>query len=286
MRRFPRRRAVLILLLLAGCRTVRTPDYRLDKLRYAVRDETEHFEIYLEDDDYGAGFRRDLPEWMEEIYRKVGRHFDSFPEAATTVKIYSTPQPASEGLEYFGYAGKRAIYSKKYADTRRNLAHEYTHFIVAPLAGIRLPTWFNEGLATFVSNHLDTLARPTFEEEIFSFVHGDFLLWAREERRRFDLIVSNPPFALWAEFVEAMLPLLAHNGEALVLAFMNIVGSAERVDFWRTWKPYLKRIWVSHRRYSKPGTKGGDPREVAWFHWVHPRRNGFGAPGFDWLDAP
>lgn len=165
---------VAIALLVAGCHQVLDADYFLEKLDYVRQDGTEHFEIYVERDD-DEEFCRSLREWLEETYEKVGALLESFPEEKTTVKIYSSPLRPTRRLEFFGYAGKEAIYSKKYEDTRTNLAHEYTHFLAARVAEVRLPAWFNEGLATFVSNHLDGTDRPTLEEEIFRFVHGDFL---------------------------------------------------------------------------------------------------------------
>ena len=164
---------LLVPLLLFGCRL--HPDAALDRYEYAAHDSTEHFEIHLERGDYEKEFRQALRGWLEETYSKVGAVLGLFPTEKVTVKIYSTPLQTRDRLEYFGYAGKKAIYSKKFHDTRRNLAHEYTHYVAVRLAGVRLPNWFNEGLATFVSNHLDDTGRPTLEEEIFLFEHGDFL---------------------------------------------------------------------------------------------------------------
>ncbi|MCZ6691983.1 MAG: hypothetical protein O7H41_20540 [Planctomycetota bacterium] len=162
------------LLLISGCRVIVKPDVFLDQYNYVVVDRTEHFEIHLEL-DYGEPFRGDIQERLEEVYRKVGAIFEFYPAKRTTVKIYSTPLMTNRRLEYFGYAGEKAIYSKKYDDIHRNLVHEYTHFVSARVAGIPLPSWFNEGLATYISNHMNDIERPTLEEELFQFTHGDFL---------------------------------------------------------------------------------------------------------------
>lgn len=166
--------ALGIPLLLCSCTILVKPNYWLDSYDYVAKDRTEHFEIYLEH-EYGSAFRQDIQAWLEEVYDKVGALFDTYPEDRTIVKIYSSPLITGDRYEYYGYAGTEAIYTKKFPDIRRNLVHEYTHYVAARAANRSLPSWFNEGLATFVSNHLDRQDRPTLEMEIFRFAHGDFL---------------------------------------------------------------------------------------------------------------
>jgi hypothetical protein len=169
-----RRVPILVLLLLTGCTIYQRPDSRLDEREYALLQTTDHFDIYVEAEIHGLD--EPIGEWMEEIYEKVGSLFQAFPQERMAVKIYSTPLPTRDGtLEFYGYAGERTIYSKMYPDTRRNLAHEYTHVIAAHVARAPISDWFNEGLATFVSNHLEDPLTPSFEDEIFHFTHEDFL---------------------------------------------------------------------------------------------------------------
>lgn len=105
--------------------------------------------------------------------------------------------------------------------------------------------------------------------------------WAKSVagKRSFDLIITNPPFSRWLEFVDASLPLLAHNGVLLALGFSNILGSRKRAVWWQKHRP--SKILQSPRRPQyKPGSNNGDPRETIWVQW---------GPGmstkttFDWL---
>ena len=96
-------------------------------------------------------------------------------------------------------------------------------------------------------------------------VPGDFLAWAPEGRRRFDLVISNPPFRLWDEFVRAMLPLVAPGGTCLVLGFVNVLGGQGRAAWWREHPP--SRIWLSPRRASFTPDGATDSRDAAWFEW-------------------
>jgi len=112
-------------------------------------------------------------------------------------------------------------------------------------------------------------------------VCGGYLGWAEKMagHRTFDLIISNPPFSEWIEFVDASFPLLAPRGTLLVLGFSNILGSQKRAGWWRRHKP--SSILQSPRRPQFiPDSSNGDPRESIWVQW------GPGRPKhtrFDWL---
>jgi len=112
-------------------------------------------------------------------------------------------------------------------------------------------------------------------------VCGSYLDWAEEVdgKRRFDLIITNPPFTHWLEFVQISLRLLDHNGILLALGFSNVLGSQKRAAFWKTNQPSW--IWQSSKRpHYRSDRSGGDPRESIWVKW------GPGYPthtSFDWL---
>lgn len=103
---------------------------------------------------------------------------------------------------------------------------------------------------------------------------ADFLTWAEGERairRRWDLVISNPPFRLWDEFVRAMLPLVAPGGTCLVLGFVHVLGGQGRAAWWRKHPP--SRIWLSPRRASFTSDGATDSRDSAWFSWEPGPRN-------------
>lgn len=97
---------------------------------------------------------------------------------------------------------------------------------------------------------------------------ADFLAWAAtaaQASRQWDLVISNPPFRLWDEFVRAMLPLRHPDGTCLVLGFMNILGGQVRAPWWREHPPSC--IWLSPRRASFTAGGQTDQRDAAWFCW-------------------
>jgi predicted RNA methylase len=99
-------------------------------------------------------------------------------------------------------------------------------------------------------------------------VCGSYTDWAAEVegKLRFDLIITNPPFSLWLEFVQASLRLLDHNGILLALGFSNVLGSQRRAGFWQANKP----SWIlqsSRRPRYRSDRNSGDPRESIWVQW-------------------
>lgn len=94
---------------------------------------------------------------------------------------------------------------------------------------------------------------------------GDFLVcrggsrdWAR---RRADVVLTNPPYLLAREFVDACLPLAPH---VVMLLRLNFLGSEERRAWWES-RP-LPDLYVLPNRPSFANGKT-DSCEYAWFHW-------------------
>jgi hypothetical protein len=110
---------------------------------------------------------------------------------------------------------------------------------------------------------------------------ADFFPWARlrvEERQSWPLVVTNPPFSHWQEWVDACLPLT--SGYLAVLGFTNILGGQARSRWWAEHRP--EWVLVSPKR---PSFRGGssDPRDACWIVW-----RGYHAPKrteLDWLDV-
>jgi len=92
---------------------------------------------------------------LEEAYGEIGKSFSHYPDSPIIVILYSdqhfrdiTRTPAwTGGL----FDGKIRIPTEGATSSpevlNRVLYHEYTHAIVYALAGNRVPTWLNEGLA-------------------------------------------------------------------------------------------------------------------------------------------
>lgn len=83
-------------------------------------------------------------------------------------------------------------------------------------------------------------------------------------RKRFDLIITNPPFSHWREFLEKS---LSEADVVIYLLRLNTLGSGvktNRAAFWNTHKPtHLFPL------ESRPSFKGGgtDMTDYAWFVW-------------------
>lgn len=74
-----------------------------------------------------------------------------------------------------------------------------------------------------------------------------------------DYIITNPPYSLSQEFVEAgqKVALVSHS----YLMRVNFLGAQDRYEFTKKTGPYL---WISPNRPSFTGW-GGDATEYAWF---------------------
>jgi hypothetical protein len=111
-------------------------------------------------------YQDELPAGVEEIvsdavyaaFREVGIDFGYFPTDRLTVIVYRDDAFRTIG---FGPGWTNAIYDGKIripvpgngrideARLRRAVIHEYVHALVHRIAGPRVPTWFNEGLALY-----------------------------------------------------------------------------------------------------------------------------------------
>ena len=85
----------------------------------------------------------------------------------------------------------------------------------------------------------------------------DFLTY--DAGRRYDLIVTNPPFSLAQEFVTKALELA---NCVIMLLPLSFLGSQRRRDWWRQHPPTA--IFILSKRPSFTG-KGTDATEYGWF---------------------
>ena len=100
----------------------------------------------------------------------------------------------------------------------------------------------------------------------------DFLAY-RIGPRKYDWIITNPPFSLACEFIDQSLR-LAHN--IALLLRLNFLESEDRREWWQTRRPTA--IYVLSRRPSfldrqgkrvlgKNGKPGTDSCAYGWFVW-------------------
>lgn len=106
-------------------------------------------------------------------------------------------------------------------------------------------------------------AYPSARIDEYELTRGaDFL--AKEPRPEYDLVITNPPYALAERFVRHALRFRrSHESEVVMLLRLNFLGGQKRAAWLRACTPC---VFVSPRRPSFTG-RGTDATEYAWFIW-------------------
>jgi len=104
-------------------------------------------------------------------------------------------------------------------------------------------------------------------------IKADFLTWDNPDNLDFDLIITNPPFAIAEEITRKALELVdTESGKVIMLQRLNWLGSAARDDFFSEYPPTT--IVMHSRRPSFGGTSSTDSVEYAHFIWDNSDRSG------------
>jgi hypothetical protein len=99
----------------------------------------------------------------------------------------------------------------------------------------------------------------------------DFLAWDPDHQKKFDIILTNPPFSLCLEFARKCLKHLNPGGRCIMLLRQNFLASDTRYKFNKV-APLKHVIFLSNRpRFVNNGT---DRYDYAWFVW----QEGFTGP--------
>lgn len=83
-------------------------------------------------------------------------------------------------------------------------------------------------------------------------------------KRKYDLIIGNPPYSLAQEFIDKSLELLTPGGRLVFLLRTNFLESEKRFNWWSDKIP--SGLYVLHKRPSFTG-KGTDATSYSWFIW-------------------
>ncbi len=102
-------------------------------------------------------------------------------------------------------------------------------------------------------------------------IKHDFLQW--DTKIDYDLIITNPPFAIAEEITRKALSLAdPESGKVIMLQRLNWLGSASRDDFFTQYPPSL--IVMHAKRPSFGGTTSTDSVEYAHFIWDNMDKSG------------
>jgi hypothetical protein len=108
-------------------------------------------------------------------------------------------------------------------------------------------------------------------EDSLADIKGDFLQW--DTSIDYDLIITNPPFAIAEEITRKALSLVdSESGKVIMLQRANWLGSASRDAFFTEYPPSL--IVFHAKRPSFGGTSSTDSIEYAHFIWDNSDKSG------------
>ena len=114
---------------------------------------------------------------------------------------------------------------------------------------------------------------------------ADFLNYQTE--KRYDGIITNPPYSLAKEFVERGMELLTDNGQMLMFLKIQFLEGAKRKDFFKKYPPkyiyvFTNRMatWNNGEPLDPKGKRWATTMCHAWFIW---EKNSMTEPIIRWL---
>ena len=114
---------------------------------------------------------------------------------------------------------------------------------------------------------------------------ADFLNYQTE--KRYDGIITNPPYSLAKEFVEKGMELLTDNGQMLMFLKIQFLEGAKRKDFFKKYPPkyiyvFTNRMatWNNGEALDPKGKRWATTMCHAWFIW---EKNSMTEPIIRWL---
>ena len=117
----------------------------------------------------------------------------------------------------------------------------------------------------------NTIHTMDIREDSLAEIKHDFLQW--DTSIDYDLIITNPPFAIAEEITRKALSLVdPESGKVIMLQRANWLGSASRDDFFTEYPPSL--IVFHAKRPSFGGTSSTDSIEYAHFIWDNSDKSG------------
>lgn len=94
-------------------------------------------------------------------------------------------------------------------------------------------------------------------------IKTNYLNWTPD--KKYNLIITNPPFKLALPIIKKALNDVKDNGFVIMLLRLNFFGSQKRKPFWDEYMP--KYVFVHHKRMSFTDKGGTDSIEYGHFVW-------------------
>jgi tetratricopeptide (TPR) repeat protein len=188
----------------------------------------EHFRILYEGGtQHSIGDR--VAQVLEREYPRIGRTLNSFPREPVTVILYSNREyhdiTRSPSWSTGSYDGRIRVAIGGAVPSReldRLVTHELVHAFVASAASRRIPTWLNEGLATYLEGSDASWTGPVLHNAA-TIVPLDALI------QGFNGLDEQTALVAYAESRVAAEILCSQLG-ANIGAFLQMVGDGRSVD--------------------------------------------------------
>jgi hypothetical protein len=204
------------------------PEANLQKDLYEARGA--HFSVLFQGpaDDLAA---RRIVELLEEAYWRIGGVLSTYPAEPVAVLLYTKEQfrtaanvPDWAAGAYDGRIKIPTIGALQNPEALKSLlAHEYTHAVVAQIAGGSVPKWLNEGLSELLESddarHIDSVLAKSSRR----------LTQAQLERDFATLPADDVPLA-YAQSAFAVRKMIELRGAPAVVSLLQALGRGTRFD--------------------------------------------------------
>ena len=189
-----------------------------------------HFTVLFQgpSDDFAA---RRIVELLEQEYYRIGGVLSTYPPDAIAVVLYTQEQFRSTGgvpdWAVGSYDGRIKIPTMgalaQIAELKRILAHEFTHAVVAQLAGGAAPRWLNEGLAELMESSDFSTEERTLERL------PKRLPFSRLERD-FNSLSGEEATLAYAQSAFAVRKMVDLRGMSAVVVLLQSLGRGNRFE--------------------------------------------------------
>jgi len=214
------------------------------------------------DEQFGRNIQNVLPDLIDSIEKKELHKFLELPNiyVCSTNKSFCRysgakfPGPRAKVTPKGLFVSPRLKGAK---DWREIVYHELSHVILLQYLGIyhyiQIPIWFNEGLATYISNGGGS-GNITDSAATFEILKGNHFHPVASENMLFPKSFSNDNIPPWMEYRQSMLfvKFMKEGQEKEFESFLNAVfnkksfsksiGNSYRVNNSELWNKFLEKL--------------------------------------------